>query len=304
MPEGHSVHRLARAFAELFAGQRLRVSSPQGRFTAGAALLNDQVLTGTVAWGKHLFHLFDEQILHTHLGLYGSWVFDGDETFLAPHSIGAPRRRIGEKEVLAESAGSLPHAGDWHAPAPRGQVRVRLRSDHGVADLTGPNQCRVLTTAEAAAIIAGLGPDPLWEGRVSQSLTELIGEDTATGQRERFITRVRQLSRPIGELVMDQAIVAGPGNIYRAEALFLAGIHPWRPGKRTGRDRLGELWDLLVTLMDDGACTGLIRSTPPECEGAYYVYHRTGLPCRNCGRPIIEEPMAGRKLYRCGTCQR
>ncbi len=303
MPEGHSVHRLARAFEELFAGQRLHVSSPQGRFAAGAAVLDGQALTGTVAWGKHLFHLFDEQILHTHLGLYGSWVFDGDETFLAPHSIGAPRRRIGEKEVLA-AVGSLPRPSDWQAPEPRGQVRVRLRSDHGIADLTGPNQCRVLTIPEAAAIIAGLGPDPLWEGKTSQSLTSLLGREVTSGQRERFLNRVRQLSRPVGELVMDQAVVAGPGNIYRAEALFLAGIHPWRPGKRTGRERLGELWDLLVTLMDDGVRTGVIRSTPPGCDGDYYIYHRTGLPCRNCGRPIIEEAMAGRKLYRCGICQR
>ena len=61
MPEGHTIHRLAGALAELYGGQRLRVSSPQGRFTDGAARLDGGVLLGARAHGKHLFLAFGPQ---------------------------------------------------------------------------------------------------------------------------------------------------------------------------------------------------------------------------------------------------
>ena len=108
MPEGHTIHRLAAALSELYAGQRLAVSSPQGRFAAGAARLNGLVLLGARAHGKHLFLPFapaadlpldDDAVvwLRIHLGLYGAWTFDGDAEFTAPHAIGAPRRRVGAR---------------------------------------------------------------------------------------------------------------------------------------------------------------------------------------------------------------
>ena len=82
MPEGHSVHRLARQCGDVFVGERLAVSSPQGRFTQGAALLDGHTLTGSVAHGKHLFLEFEHGlILHVHLGLYGAWDFGGDDHF-------------------------------------------------------------------------------------------------------------------------------------------------------------------------------------------------------------------------------
>ena len=79
MPEGHSVHRLARQFGDVFSGERLAVSSPQGRFVHGAALLDGHTLTGSAAHGKHLFLEFEHGLLlHVHLGLYGAWDFGGD----------------------------------------------------------------------------------------------------------------------------------------------------------------------------------------------------------------------------------
>ena len=123
MPEGHTVHRLASALTELYGGQRLRACSPQGRFAAGAQRLDGQVLLGAQAHGKHLFVAFapradadpqdpDVTWLRVHLGLYGSWSFDGDAEFTAPHSIGAPRRRVGERgEHALPSAGGRGRSG-------------------------------------------------------------------------------------------------------------------------------------------------------------------------------------------------
>ena len=91
MPEGHSVRRLARQFADVFGGQALAVSSPQGRFAAGAALLDGHAMIESQAHGKHLFLHFDHAlVLHVHLGLYGAWDFGGDAAFRGASSIGAP----------------------------------------------------------------------------------------------------------------------------------------------------------------------------------------------------------------------
>ena len=98
MPEGHSIHRIARQFNDVFTGESVRVSSPQGRYTDGAALLDGASILNAYAHGKHLFVPFNNELtLNVHLGIYGNWSFGGDETFTGASSIGAPRK-IGEKE--------------------------------------------------------------------------------------------------------------------------------------------------------------------------------------------------------------
>src|SRR5690554_3805182 len=81
MPEGHSVHRIARQFALHFVGHQVAVSSPQGRFAAGAAQLDSRMMTASNAVGKQLFlHFGDELVLRVHLGIYGAWDFAGEIT--------------------------------------------------------------------------------------------------------------------------------------------------------------------------------------------------------------------------------
>ena len=303
MPEGHTIHRLAAALSELYAGRRLAVSSPQGRFAAGAARLNGLVLLGARAHGKHLFLPFapaadlpldDGAVvwLRVHLGLYGAWTFDGDAEFIAPHAIGAPRRRVGDRgeHALRPGGGSAlsglsggddaaaPAPGLWEPPEPRGAVRLRLAGEHGVADLTGPAACELLDAEGLAAVRRRLGPDPL----------------RADGDIEVFVAGVRRRRRPIGELLMDQSVISGVGNIFRAETLLL--------------------WRDLVPLMEYGVATGFITTVEaadvpdPLPEGdeeaaRWYVYHRTGRPCLRCGSPVRERTAAGRRLFWCAACQ-
>lgn len=322
MPEGHTVHRLAAALTELYGGQHLEVSSPQGRFAAGAARLNGQALVGAQAHGKQLFLAFapaadlpqdapDVTWARIHLGLYGSWTFSGDSAFTAPHSIGAPRRRVGERgeHPLAHGGGSAlagldgqqpaPAApGEWAPPAPRGAVRLRLAGEHGVADLTGPTACEVLDADGVAAVRRRLGPDPL----------------RPDADPKAFIAAVRRRKRSIGELLMDQSILAGVGNIYRAEVLFRVGMSPFRQGKRISAARLQQIWDDLVPLMEYGVATGFITTVDaeevpeplPEGDaeaGRWYVYHRALRPCLRCGTRIAEREVAGRRLFWCPACQ-
>ncbi len=129
MPEGHTLHRLARDLTAAFGGRRVAVSSPQGRFAESAALVDGSVLLGAEAAGKHLFcELEGDHVVHVHLGLIGS--FDV-------------------------------HAGVMDVPVPVGQVRLRLATPDAYADLRGAIVCELVTPRARDEVVARLGPDPL-----------------------------------------------------------------------------------------------------------------------------------------------
>jgi formamidopyrimidine-DNA glycosylase len=302
VPEGHSIHRLARQFGDVFAGGRLAVSSPQGRFAAGAALLNGHTLVNADAHGKHLFLHFEHgMVLHVHLGLYGAWDFGGDSEFRGASSIGAPRR-VGEREVPGEADVDTPaYAGP---PAPVGAVRVRLAGEHGWADLRGATTCAAITEAEAAAVLGRLGPDPLHNPDPLQK---------GNGNREDFIQRVLARRTPVAALLMDQKVIAGVGNVYRAEVLFRQRLDPLLPGRALTASAAGLIWDDTAAVMADGVRDGrIITTTPgfwsdrtslPPNEEAHFVYRRHGQPCRVCGTSVGLAEHAARKLYWCPLCQ-
>lgn len=74
MPEGHTLHRLARSQQKMFGGHVIAASSPQGRFAGGAEALDGRLLLHVEAYGKHLFQYYeDAPTLHIHLGLYGKF---------------------------------------------------------------------------------------------------------------------------------------------------------------------------------------------------------------------------------------
>ena len=291
MPEGHSIHRLARQLTDVFAGAQLAVTSPQGRFTDGAALLDGHTFDSAFAHGKHLFARFSNELyLNVHLGIYGAFTFGGDEHFTGASSIGAPRK-IGEQEDYRTELSAEP-------PAPRPTTRVRLVSEHGWADLVGPTICRTLTPEEVGQVRAKLGPDPLNQDA-----------DPAA-----FYAAAAKTSRPIGVVLMDQKAISGGGNIFRAESLYRTGIDPFTPAKECSRQQLEALWNDNRHLLEIGVRLGRIITTDPadrpgipETEAwpdyANYVYHRQGQTCPRCGATIALEEVAGRKLYWCPGCQ-
>lgn len=330
MPEGHSVHRIARQFARHFVGRPIAASSPQGRFAAGAAQLDGHVMVLAKAVGKQLFLEFDHGLwLRVHLGIYGAWDFSGtvtaDATMASANgrigqtnqrgtvvpstgsgraasehedslaSIGAPRRtrlRMAEQE-REEQLTDFP-------PEPIGAVRVRLLTDSTCADLRGPTACEVLEADEVQAVIDRLGPDPM--------------NDTGRRAEDRFTEVVRRKPTPIALLLMDQSVVSGIGNVYRAEMLFRARLNPHTPGRDVPEEVVRALWKDWVKLLRIGVDTGQML-TMDGLRGAakqralasradrHWVYHRTGLPCRVCGTSIVMEEIGGRKLYWCPACQ-
>jgi endonuclease-8 len=265
MPEGHTIHRLARRHQRLLAGQVVAASSPQRRFAEGAAVIDGQRLDGTDAWGKHLFHRYNDLWLHVHLGLFGRYT-------------------------------------DGHSPAPepRGALRLRLETATHWADLRGPTACELLTDPERAALLERLGPDPL----------RPVG---GTNDPAVFVRRVGRSRAPAGTLLMNQAVIAGVGNVYRAEVLFRHAVNPFTPGRDVDPAIWHALWDDLVVLMEAGVRSGRIVTTDPDDrerpagrprrEDAHYVYHRTDRPCRRCGTAVLAEELAARRVYWCPVCQ-
>jgi endonuclease-8 len=302
MPEGHTVHRVARLFRDMFVGHHIAASSPQGRFSAGADIISGRLLVESQAHGKQLFLRFDtDQTVRVHLGIYGAWdvaVNPDNPPEISEElvSLGAPRRsrrRLGETETAT-------HSLDFFPPDPVGQVRLRVETDQAVADLRGPTACEVLTPEETAVVMARLGPDPL----INTGLK---------GQQE-FVARVLKTRRPIGLVLMDQSVVAGIGNVYRAEILFRHRINPYLPASDVGEDRAVALWKDWRTLLADGVKTGLMltrndmtsalrQKALRSGKDRYFVYKREGQPCRVCHTSIVMDVMATRKLYFCPVCQ-
>ena len=274
MPEGHTLHRIARDLDAAFGGGPARFSSPQGRFAEGAALLDGGVVVEARAHGKHLFVEVKAdlgvRVLHVHLGLIGTFTIDADAY-------------VGERPVV-------------------GMVRLRIENDAHVADLRGPMTCAVITPDDEAAVHAKLGPDPLRHE----------SGDAAWA-------RITRSKKPIAALLMDQAVLAGVGNVYRCEVLFRHEIDPMTPGERLRRDSWEAIWADLRRLLPLGVATSRIVTLPEQVEQIEtalakgedvhlterdsFVYKRTGEPCLVCGTPVSATDVAGRTLYWCSTCQ-
>ncbi len=263
MPEGHTLHRLARQQQKLFGGRTIAVSSPQGRFEAGAEALDGRRLLRAEAYGKHLLqHYEDAPTLHIHLGLFGKFT-----------------------------------TGTGEPPEPRGALRFRMVADSGWTDLRGPTACELMDPPAIDALLGRLGPDP-------------IRTDSDPDLAYRRISRSRVF---VGALLMDQSVLAGVGNVYRAEILFRHGVNPYRPGKSIDVELWRAMWADLVVLMRAGVRSGRIETLRaedrPRARGrlarseAGYVYRRTGLPCRICGTPVATAELVGRNLFWCPYCQ-
>ena len=182
------------------------------------------------------------------------------------------------------------------APEPKGQVRMRLSTDDVTIDLAGPTDCSVGDEGDRDTIVARLGPDPLRRDAEPQVAFD----------------RIMKSKQPIGALLLNQAVICGIGNVYRAEALFVVGIHPSRAGNDLDRSELEALWSTTVAMLRQGVKDNRIitvdRSELDLPKGrrirrgeATYAYKRDR--CLRCGTPIASVELGGRPCYYCPTCQ-
>ena len=272
MPEGHTLHRLARLHTEYFAGGPVRVSSPQGRFV-DHVVVDGRYFDHATAVGKHLFHHYEGGLaVHVHLGLYGFF-----DTHLVPE-------------------GQEP-------PAPVGQVRMRVGAEgesgpaHWV-DLRGPSRCAVIDEAAVDEVRGRLGPDPLdpdadpdraWV-RISRSTRPvgglLMDQKALAGVGNVYRAEVlfragldpfrpgRELAREEFDAVWDDLVELMQVGVETGAIHTIRPEHDHGDVPRRGADRPRN-----------------------------YVYQRDGMDCRVCGERVRLETMEARTLYWCPICQ-
>ena len=188
----------------------------------------------------------------------------------------------------------------WRGPQ---AMRVRVDTADWVAVAFDVPVAEFVTAKQLASTdpVAALGPDLL----------------KPRFDRDEAIRRVRTAGAlPIAQALLDQRLVAGIGNVYKSEVLFLAGVHPDTPASAVAQDALERVMDLARSLLQANVVDGTPaaiqtyrslrradrRSDP---EDSLWVYSRGGKPCRKCGAAIASQKMGldARATYWCPTCQ-
>ncbi len=194
-------------------------------------------------------------------------------------------KMTGNLYVRPDGAGLPPTARAWFAL----DGGRRLVFD----DPRALGRIELLSEPELERLCASLGPEPLSSAFSPEYLKEAA----------------RRSRQPVKLFLLDQGKIAGLGNIYAAEALHRAGIHPRRPANRLANQRLERLHGAIVAVLDlavQSACNAY--RGPGRYDSAetfpVAVYGREGLPCPACRRPIRRIVQAGRSTYYCPGCQR
>jgi endonuclease-8 len=258
MPEGDTVYRQCQVLDEALAGcvlTRAELRVPQ---IANADLLRRRV-TEVRPRGKHLLIRLDPSAegapaltLHSHLRMDGIWRTDG--AFFRSGDVG-------------------------RGPRPEHTVRIVLEGEHEDGRIARAvaydvKDVRLVRTAEEHELVGHLGPDlldPHWgPAHEQRAVSNLLADP----------------ERPIGLVLLDQRVMAGPGNIYRSELSFLARLHPTSP-----IGRLEDPTDLIrrAHRLLDVNKDRVVRVTTGGLMGRggdLWVYGRAGQPCRRCGTRI------------------
>ncbi|WP_043630351.1 DNA-formamidopyrimidine glycosylase family protein [Nonomuraea candida] len=164
------------------------------------------------------------------------------------------------------------------ATPPRGGTRLRLATDEVAYDLIAPSRCEPLDDQGVEALRAWLGPDPL----------------RADASEEEAVRRLTAFRGPVGAAVLDQRVWAGIGNAWRAELLFLTGLHPGARDLDAGA--AGRLWAAAGSYMALGRDAGQVVSDPAAPDERW-VYKRER--CRRCGAAVASWQLASRTAYAC-----
>jgi endonuclease-8 len=276
----------------------MRVESPNGHFSDAAALDN-QKLERVLSKGKHLGYVFGkDRILHVHLGRYGDWT-EGQMPLAEPK--GALRLRmwpVGAKPRKDAVTPNKRHG--WYSSDDGTSSLAPDKIDW--LELRGAAACELWTDAEWQKLLERLGPDALGN--------DPKGADDPKSAFDRILSS----KAPISVLLMDQSVLSGIGNIYRAELLYRAKLDPFTQGREVPLRTLKAIWKDSIPLLRAGMVDRRIVTTRPKDrptkktgqplkEEVHYVYRRHGKPCFVCGTKIQRQEIAGRSLYWCPVCQ-
>jgi formamidopyrimidine-DNA glycosylase len=182
-------------------------------------------------------------------------------------------------------------------------TRAEFLLEDGVLHFHDPRRFGRIWVVERGAygeipLLARLGPEPL----------------SPEFRPEAFLLGLRRSRKPLKALLLDQTLAAGVGNIYADEALFRAGLSPFRPGLEVAEAEAMRLFRALREVLAEAVALGgstlsdRTYQQPDGLPGGYQerhgVYGRGGLPCLRCGTPIAKGVVAGRGTHYCPRCQR
>ena len=172
----------------------------------------------------------------------------------------------------------------WRRPA--WQLKASLETADSVAVCFSAPIVELIR--DVASRVGHLGPD-------------IVAEEWSPSAA---VARARKLNEmPIGDVLLDQRVVAGIGNVYRCESLWSRRINPWKPVLELDDETLRELFDTARAAMRANLAGGVRRRFPGYGNGA--VHGRGGRPCARCGTPIRVRAMGdhARLVYWCPKCQ-
>ena len=191
--------------------------------------------------------------------------------------------------------------GSWHLYAPGdrwrgapGAVRAVLGTDVATAVCFSAPVVELLTSREVARhpTLRGLGPDLCDPPVDTEAILSRVG-------------RLASPRQPVAQLLLDQRVACGVGNIYRSEVLFLHRLHPSTPLGHVPEAELKPIFATAAELLQRNLATTRRTTVPRTRPGALWVYDRTGRPCRRCGtrvqRGVVGEPP--RSVFWCPSCQ-
>ncbi|EKX52430.1 hypothetical protein GUITHDRAFT_157061 [Guillardia theta CCMP2712] len=268
MVEGHSVHRVAAAHRQKLVGKVFRASSPNGRFADGARAIDGKKYHRIEAVGKNLFAFFGEDA-GNFIVLHVHFGMSGQWSIFDQNKEDVPPVTSTTRLCLVHESGLVSHLS-----------AMTLRCE----DESYYHEKR-----------KSLGQDPLRDDADPKELFSKVSSKRAAG-------------RSIGEIIMDQSFFAGPGNIYRAEILFRAGVHPNTLCGDLEEEAFSRIWAETVSLLRRGFLTGSILTVDPKEAQALgrpsmrrYIYNAKD--CGRCGTRVVSWDMKGRTCYACPTCQ-
>lgn len=186
-------------------------------------------------------------------------------------------------------------------PPPTPGTRLALAGSPGTLYLAGPTACELIDDVDLDQIVSRLGPDPLRNPPRDEAIRHIVD-------------RLGRRHIPVAAALLDQSVIAGLGNVYRAEILFRLSIDPNIPANRISPGQAAAIWDESVRQLRLGERSGRITTTDPADVGrrrrsdirraeSAYVYKRRGEPCRRCETLVQRVEMQGRKVWWCPSCQ-
>jgi endonuclease-8 len=282
VPEGDTIHRAADRLRPALVGRA--VVEVRARRVAGAVPRPGTLLTAVEAVGKHLLIRFaDGHVLRTHLGMTGRW------------DLYRPGERWRRPAHLARAVVSVDGAVAVCFAAPVAELtRAAPAAPAAVADVAGPpfdEDAKSGGWTGAVTAVGHLGPD-------------LCRPDA---DLDVVVARMASIPEPgtvVADVLLDQRVAAGVGNVYKSEVLWACRLHPLTPIGAVGVDIRRALVETAAAQLRRNLGSGR-RTTVAGPPGSVAVYGRARRPCRRCGTPIrwARTGRMARGTYWCPRCQ-